>query len=130
MAKSGPGFKQGVAKGMLALLDKGEKIPTHYTAPMALWQFGDDLTMVALSGEVVVDYVAFLEKALGPLNLWVAAYSNDVFGYLASARVIEEGGYETRGIYSGGPGFFSPASQDSVIKAARSMAEKAGRKIP
>jgi hypothetical protein len=130
MAKSGPGYKQGVAREMLALLDKGEKIPPHYTAPIALIQFGDDLTLVALPGEVVADYVPLLERVLGPLDLWVAAYSNDVFGYLPSARVIEEGGYETRGIYSGGPGFFSPQAQDVVVEAVRGLARKAGRKVP
>ena len=127
LSKTGPGYKQGVAKGILALLDKGEKAPSHYAAPVALWQFGEDLTMVGLSGEVVVDYVTFMEKALGPLNLWVAAYCNDVFGYLPSARVLEEGGYETRGIYYGGPGFFAPTAQDALIKAVLEMAEKAGR---
>jgi hypothetical protein len=130
MAESGPGYKQGVASEMLSLLDKGEKIPTAYLAPIALWQFGDDLTLVALPGEVVADYVPLLERALGPLDLWVAAYSNDVFGYLPSKRVIEEGGYETRGIYSGGPGFFSPKAQDVVVEAVRAMAQKAGRKLP
>jgi hypothetical protein len=130
MAKSGPGYKQGVAREMIALLDKDEKIPTHYKAPVGLLQFGDDLTLVALPGEVVADYVPLLERALGPLDLWVAAYSNDVFGYLPSARVIEEGGYETRGTYSGGPGFFSPKAQETVVDAIRDMARKAGRKLP
>jgi hypothetical protein len=130
MAKNGPGYKQGVARSMLALLDNGEKIPTHYAAPIAVWQFGDDLTLVALPGEVVADYVPLLERALGPLDLWIAAYSNDVFGYLPSKRVIEEGGYETRGIYYGGPGFFSPAAQDAVVNAVRALAGKAGRKMP
>jgi neutral ceramidase len=130
MAKSGPGYKQGVAREILSLLDKGEKIPTAYSAPFALWQFGDDLTLVALSGEVVADYVPLLERALGPLDLWVAAYSNDVFGYLPSKRVIEEGGYETRGIYSGGPGFFSPKAQDVVVDSVRDLAQKVGRKLP
>jgi hypothetical protein len=129
MAKNGPGYKQGVAREMLALLDKGEKIPTHYTAPIAVWQFGDDLTLVALPGEVVADYVPLLERTLGPLDLWIAAYSNDVFGYLPSRRVIEEGGYETRGIYYGGPGFFSPAAQDTIAGAVRDLARKAGRKM-
>jgi radical SAM superfamily enzyme YgiQ (UPF0313 family) len=43
---------------------------------------------VALSGEVVSDYVRFIEDALGPTKLWIAAYSNDVYGYLPSARVL------------------------------------------
>src|SRR5262249_14356069 len=67
---------------LLALLDRGEKVPTHYPCPLTVWQFGRDLTLVGLSGEVVVDYVPMLEKALGPNQLWVAAYCNDVFGYL------------------------------------------------
>ncbi len=129
VAKSGPGYRQPIARVQLQRLEKGEKAPAHYTAPVALWQFGEDLTMVGLAGEVVVDYVRFCEEALGPLNLWVAAYTNDVFGYLPSARVIEEGGYETRGTFSGG-GFFSPKAQEAVIQAVRTMAEKAGRKMP
>ena len=64
--------KAGVAGQLLALLDKGEKLPDHYTCPVTVWQFGADLTLVGLSGEVVVDYLARLEKALGPNQLWVA----------------------------------------------------------
>jgi hypothetical protein len=115
---------------MLETLDKGEKLPTHYSAPFALMQFGDGLTVVGLSGEVVVDYVYLLQKALGPLNLWVAAYCNDVFGYVPSARVLEEGGYETRGIYSGGLGFFTPEAQDVIVAKVRDLAGKVGRAMP
>src|SRR5207302_757978 len=82
------------------------------TCPFAVWQFGRDLTLVGLSGEVVVDYVARLEKALGPNQRWVAAYCHDVYGYLPSARGIAEGGYETRGLYSGGVGFFAPEAAE------------------
>lgn len=124
--KSG-GWRSYVASKMLELHEKGEPAPAHYTAPMALWQFGDDLTLVGLSGEVVVDYVFMVEKALGRQNrLWISAYCNDVFGYLPSARVLREGGYETRGIYTG-VGLFSPEAQDVVVEAVRGMAKAAGR---
>ena len=83
--------------------------------------------MVALPGEVVVDYVAMLESALGPQRLWIAAYSNDVFGYLPSAKVIDEGGYETRGLYAGGIGFFSAKAEDVVVDAVSELAREAGR---
>jgi hypothetical protein len=118
------------AARLAALLEKGEKLPTHYTCPLTVWQFGDDLTLVGLSGEAVVDYVPMLEKALGPNQLWVAAYCNDVFGYLPSSRVLEEGGYETRGLYSGGAGFFAPRAEEVVVQAVRELAKKAGRKLP
>jgi neutral ceramidase len=71
-----------------------------------------------------------LEKALGPNQLWVAAYCNDVFGYLPSARVLGEGGYETRGLYSGSAGFFDPRAEEVVVQKVRELAKKAGRKVP
>lgn len=126
MARAGS-WHQFVAEKMLAVLDAGAPLPTHYTSSIALWQFGENLTLVALPGEVVVDYVTMLEKALGPNRLWVAAYSNDVFGYLPSATVIEQGGYETRGLYAGGVGFFAPAAQDVVVEKVRQLARQAGR---
>jgi neutral ceramidase len=129
-AASKNSLQAGMAKRMLAILDRGEKLPTDYQAPVAVWQFGGDLTLVALSGEVVVDYVGMLEKALGPNRLWVTAYSNDVFGYLPSARVLEEGGYETRGLYTGGVGLFDPKAQDVLVDKVRGLARKAGRKLP
>jgi hypothetical protein len=124
------GLDSWIARQMVAALDRGEKLPTHYGAPLTVWQFGDDLTLVGLSGEVVVDYVALLEKALGPNRLWPVAYCNDVFGYLPSARVLAEGGYETRGLYHGGIGRFAPTAQDVLVDKVRQLAEKAGRPLP
>ena len=83
-----------------------------------------------MPGEVVVDYVLDLEKALGPNQLWIAAYCNDVFGYLPSARVLSEGGYETRGLYAGGPGLFDAKAEEVVVQTVRELAKEAGRKVP
>jgi len=113
---------------MLERLNRGEKLPTEYTCPLAVWQFGDDLTLVALSGEVVVDYVRLIEEAIGPNKLWVSAYNHDVFGYLPSARVLREGGYETRGLYSGGIGLFAPEGEQVVVDQVKRLAAEAGRK--
>jgi hypothetical protein len=44
--------------------------------------------------------------------------------------VLAEGGYETRGVGHGGPGFFSPKAQDAVVAKVRDLAAKAGRKEP
>jgi hypothetical protein len=118
------------AAQMLAALDRGEKLPTQYPCPVTVWQFGDDLTLVGLGGEVVVDYVTLLEKAIGPNQLWIAAYCNDVFGYLPSARVLAEGGYETRGLYSGGAGFFDARAEKVLVEKVRELAGKVGRKVP
>ena len=127
LARGRGGWRRFVAGKMLATLDGGRQLPTTFSTPIAVWQFGDDLTLVALPGEVVVDYVILLERALGPNRLWIAAYSNDVFGYLPSAQVLKEGGYETRGLYAGGVGFFSADAQDVLVEKVRHLAEKAGR---
>jgi hypothetical protein len=127
---AGRDIKAWVAKQMIATLDKGENLPTQYACPVAVWQFGSDLTLVGLSGEVVVDYVGLLETALGPNQLWLAAYCNDVFGYVPSARVLREGGYETRGLYTGGIGLFSPKAQDVLVAKVRELAGQVGRLLP
>jgi len=106
-----------------------ESFPEYYPAPLAVWQFGQDLTLVALSGEVVVDYVQIIEREIGPLNLWISAYCNEVSGYLPSARVLREGGYETRGLYYG-IGFFKPEVETVVAKEIRKLAMEAGRVVP
>lgn len=122
-------FAPFAAKQLLAALDRGETPPTEYECPFTVWQFGDDLTLVGLPGEVVVDYLKMIERALGPRQLWVMAYTNDVFGYLPSARVLEEGGYETRGLYTGGIGYFSASAQDVVVEHVRKLAKAAGRRM-
>jgi neutral ceramidase len=119
-----------VAQQTLARLNRGEKLPTQYSCPIAVWQFGDDLTLVALSGEVVSDYVRMIEDALGPTRLWIAAYSNDVYGYLPSARVLREGGYETRGLIYGGIGQFAPDAQEVLVAKVVELSKQAGRKMP
>jgi hypothetical protein len=116
------------ARRMLEVLDRGDKIPMQYSCPFAVWQFGQDLTLVGLPGEVVTDYVPMLEKTIGPNRLWLAAYCNDVFGYLPSARVLEEGGYEA--MSSGRPNLFSPKAQDAVVAKVRELAQKVGRELP
>jgi hypothetical protein len=125
----GPSHLRSNAKRMLEALERKESLPTHYRAPIAVWQFGDALTLVALPGETVSEFVPLVEKVLGPRRLWVAGYSNDVFGYLVTAKIVAEGGYETRGLFEE-VGYFSPKAQDVLIDKVRQLADKAGRKMP
>ncbi|MEQ1859020.1 MAG: neutral/alkaline non-lysosomal ceramidase N-terminal domain-containing protein [Chthoniobacteraceae bacterium] len=125
-AKAGS-WQKWVAMRMLAVQSLDGKILTHFTAPIAVWQFGQDLTWVGLSGEVVVDYAALLERTLGPLNLWLSSYCNDAFGYMPSARVLREGGYETRGLFSPGFGYFAPEAEKVLVEKVAELATKVGR---
>ncbi|MBI3463508.1 MAG: neutral/alkaline non-lysosomal ceramidase N-terminal domain-containing protein, partial [Planctomycetes bacterium] len=56
MASRRSGWEPEIAKRMLARLDRGESGPSHFAYPVSAWQFGDSLTWIGLSGEVVVDY--------------------------------------------------------------------------
>lgn len=121
-------WRRWVGSRMRIRHEEKQAWPDYYAAPFAVWQFGDSLTLVGLSGEVVVDYVARLSEELGPLDLWISGYCNDVFGYLPSARVLAEGGYETRGLYGGDA--FSPQVEQVVVAGVKKLASKAGRELP
>lgn len=120
---AGPGWASPTAAQMLSFFDAGAKLPVRYRAPVAVWKFGRDLTLVGLPGETVVDYALAVEKLADPRSLWIAGYCNDKFGYLPSKRVAEEGGYEAQGLTKGfgGPGFFSPAAEEAVVGAVKEM---------
>lgn len=128
-ARSGSSLDKPAARQMLAVLERGEKLPASHRAPVCVWQFGKDLTLVALPDEVVVDYAYDVENAIGPMRLWVAAYCNEVAGYIPSRRVLREGGYETRGLYTG-IGWFEPGVEDALVGAVHEAASDAGRPIP
>jgi hypothetical protein len=128
MAKSSSSWLKYIGTRQLALLNKGQAPAASYPMPISLWHFGSDLALVGLSGEPVNDYVHLIENALGPTRLWVAGYCHDVFGYVPSARVLAEGGYETRGIDRGDAvGQFTPAAQEAVVGVVTALARETGR---
>jgi hypothetical protein len=116
-------YHRNWAEAMLKILDRDGHLPTQYPYPLEIWQFGQDLTLIALGSEVVVDYDLRLKKELGVEKLWVAAYCNDVFAYIPSLRVLEEGGYEGGGamVYYGQPGPFAPTIEETIIGKARDL---------
>ena len=108
---------------MLQRLDRGEALPTTLTYPVQTWTFGDELAVVFLGGEVVVDYALRLKQELDGKRLWVVAYANDVPSYIASRRVLREGGYEAdfSMVYYGQPTRFAPAVEDLIIGTVHNL---------
>jgi neutral ceramidase len=94
--KSKDRFAASYATALLDELNANGKLRDSYLCPVQVVRFGDQLTFVALSGEIVVDYSLRLKKELGG-KVWVAGYSNDVMAYIPSKRVLLEGGYEAGG---------------------------------
>ena len=113
---------------LLEDLAKTVKIQKTYTYPVQAIRFGNDLTLIALAGETVVDFSLRLKQELNDGPLWVAGYSNDVFGYVPSRRVLEEGGYEAGGSmkYTRLPGPFAANVEEIIVDAVHELVKQLG----
>jgi hypothetical protein len=117
------------AKVLLEQLKTRGELRGTYPYPVQAWQLGNGPTLVALGGEVVVDYALRLKKELGPERTWVMAYANDVMAYIPSLRVLREGGYEGGGamLYYGLPTVWGPRVEELIVAAAHEQAKQARR---
>ena len=113
---------------MLAILDRDGHLPYDYPYPVQAWQFGRDLTLVAMGGELLSDYALRLKKEAGSTRLWVAGYSNDVFAYIPSLRVLQEGGYEGGGamLFYGQPGPWAPSVEETIVTKVHELMKRVG----
>ncbi|MCC7423990.1 MAG: neutral/alkaline non-lysosomal ceramidase N-terminal domain-containing protein [Planctomycetaceae bacterium] len=112
---------------LLNELETQGTINLEYPYTVQVMRLGDDITLVALAGETVVDYSLRLKKELkGSAEVWVAGYSNDVFGYVPSRRVLEEGGYEGVGAmrYTIHPGPFEPSVEERIITSVHRLVKQ------
>jgi neutral ceramidase len=111
------------AELMLSILKRDGKLPSGYPYPVQVWRFGKGLALVSLAGEVVVDYSLRLKAQHGWTTTWVAGYCNDVFAYIPSHRVLNEGGYEGGDamIYSSNPAPFGAAVEELIIEQVNDL---------
>lgn len=125
-AKSSDKYDRRHAEVLLDELKRTGEIRKTYPYLVQVVRFGDDLTLVALAGEVVVDYALRLKAEIADSAVWVAGYSNDVFGYVPSLRVLQEGGYEGGGAmrYTDLPGPFAPSIEERIVGKVHEMIDK------
>src|SRR5262249_51661480 len=117
-ARSRDAAEKARAEELLKKAKEPGGLPKSYPCPVQVVHFGTDLTLVAIGGETTVDYSLRLKRELGGSGpaIWVAGYSNDVFGYLGSRRVIVEGGYEGYSANLGRhPGPWATTTEDRII---------------
>jgi neutral ceramidase len=121
-------FRAGHARRMLELIDTGRPI-LSIPYPVHAIRFGKDATLIALGGEVVIDYALRAKREFKREDTIVAGYSNDVMCYIPSVRVLREGGYEADDslIYDGMPGPFADAVEETIFAAMRTALRKVGR---
>ena len=113
---------------MLDILERDGKLPDRYPYPVQVWQFGTGITWIILGGEVVVDYSLRFKKQYGWDNVWVAGYSNDVFAYIPSVRILKEGGYEGASamLGYGQPGPFAEPIEEVIAGKVDELVRRTG----
>ena len=91
---SDDGPRRRKAGYLLAALAERRSLPITQVCPVQVVRFGRELLLIALGGEPVVDYALRFKREFAGPAVWVAGYSNHMFGYLPTRQIQEEGGYE------------------------------------
>ncbi|WP_077028006.1 neutral/alkaline non-lysosomal ceramidase N-terminal domain-containing protein [Fuerstiella marisgermanici] len=124
-------YERWKANYILGELKAERTVPRKYELPVQAIQFGNDLLLLAIGGECVVDYSLRTKREFhrddGP-EIWVAGYSNDVFGYLPTLRVLKEGGYEGGGhmVYTKFPGPFTETVEERIFETLDQLVRQVG----
>jgi hypothetical protein len=115
------------AKLMLEGYDRGRPI-RELKYPVQAFRFGNDLTVLALSGEVVLDYYLRTRREYPDEKLIVAGYNNEVVCYIPSKRILGEGGYEAVDsmIYYAQPGPFRDDVEERIFGTVRTVLRDLG----
>ena len=113
--------RRSQAERLIRALDSGAKVPDRYPYGIQVYHFASGLKIIALTGEVVVDYALRLKAAHGWEDTWLAGYSNDVPGYIPSRRVLLEGGYETSG---GAGGAYSTSVEEIIVERVDALVRR------
>lgn len=113
---------------LLQQLESTGRVADTYPYPVQTWKLGDGPVWFVLGGEVVVDFALRLKDDFGHESTWVAGYANDVMAYIASLRVIKEGGYEGGGamLYYGLPSAWADDVEELIVAEAHRQAESVG----
>lgn len=119
-------FRRRRARLMLETYDRGKPIRS-IRYPIQVVRFGG-ATLIALGGEVVVDYALRLKREFPEEPLVVAGYSNVVMSYIPSLRVLDEGGYEAEDamIYYALPGRYTDDVEKRIVSGVHDAMARAG----
>ncbi|MBI3207723.1 MAG: neutral/alkaline non-lysosomal ceramidase N-terminal domain-containing protein [Candidatus Solibacter usitatus] len=122
-------FEAFRARTMLKAYDEGRPV-RRVPYPVQAIRLSKNIAMVALGGEVVVDYALRAKKEFAGTDLIVAGYSNEVMCYIASKRILKEGGYEAVAsmVYYNQPGPLSEEVEDDIFASIHKVLTRVGVK--
>ncbi len=126
MTNSSVAYYQRWAKRMLAKKETGEAFAKSAPYPIQVWLLGDQ-PVVALGGELLIQYAIKIKQIYGE-RTFVFGYSNFVMGYIPSATVLREGGYEgaTSQMVYGQPAPWHSSIETTILSGVRDVAKRAG----
>jgi neutral ceramidase len=126
MAQSSVVYYQRWAKRMLAKKAKGEPFAKSSPYPIQVWSLGDQ-PIVALGGELLIEYAIKIKQLYGE-RTFVFGYSNFVMGYIPSATVLREGGYEgeTSQMVYGQPAPWHSSIETTILSGVLNVGQRIG----
>ncbi|MCY3680260.1 MAG: hypothetical protein OXH16_02605 [Gemmatimonadetes bacterium] len=93
---AGSDYVRAWARHLFESVENNIPVATSFPFEIQTVRFGNALAIVGLAAEMNVEHGLRLKRELAPYfqNLLVAAYTNDIVGYIPVKRQIPEGGYE------------------------------------
>jgi hypothetical protein len=130
-AASADAPKRRKAEYLLSAVKEKRALPASHPCPLQVLRFGNELLFIALGGEPVVEFAHILKKEFAGPVVWGVGYSNDLFGYLPTRRVLAEGGYEAvRAWYWNAlPGPFTDSAEEAVLESVRRLVSQISNPI-
>ena len=118
-------YIQARAQKYQKMVAEGKPLPTTVRVPIAAVKLGEDLTFLAMAGEVVVDYAIKFNRIFQEKNPWVIGYAYEVPCYIPSIRILKEGGYESESslIYYGIYGPFQPKIESQIVQSMTKLVD-------
>lgn len=109
------------------MLERDQPIPTTWPYRVQVFRLGSNnktpFILVALQGEVFVEYGLWIDERLKPANTIVLGYSNDATTYLPTSEAFKQGGYEIGAFYWWlVPGPYTPEVESIVLEAVTKLA--------
>ncbi len=93
---AGSEYVRAWARHLSDSVENNIPVATRFPFEIQTVRFGNSLALVGLAAEMNVEHGLRLKRELAPFfdSLLVAAYTNDIVGYIPVKRQIPEGGYE------------------------------------
>jgi len=113
------------ATRQLALLDRGEALPTSVAVILQTIQLGRGLRLVGIEGEPVAAWGHLIDDLFKPGLIFPLGYCNGQGLYLPVSKMIPEGGYEVVSSWEYGyPAMLAPGMEDIVLRALTRMKQQ------